>query len=136
MFEKIKIKEEEGKQLIYDIVRKKYVALSPEEWVRQQLIHHFIENLNYPKTVFSVEKQLKIGDKKKRYDIVIYKNDVPWMIVECKKENELLNKQVLNQILSYNIALKANFLVITNGKELFCFNTEQKNWQQGLPSYN
>ncbi|MBP6455616.1 MAG: type I restriction enzyme HsdR N-terminal domain-containing protein [Chitinophagaceae bacterium] len=135
MFEKIKIKEENGKQLIYDIIRKKYVTLSPEEWVRQQLIHHFTENLQYPKGVFSVEKQLKIGDKKKRYDLVVYKNDMPWMIVECKEENELLNKQVLNQILSYNIALKVKYLVITNGKEIYCFNTELKKWQDDLPEY-
>ena len=131
----IKLSGTPDKPTIFDVLRRKYIALTPEEWVRQQLIHHFTENLQYPKGVFSVEKQLKIGDKKKRYDIVVYKHDMPWMIVECKEENEVLNKNVLNQILSYNIILKVNYLVVSNGKEIYCFNTEKKVWQNDLPEY-
>ena len=131
----MRISHKEGKEFVYDIIRKKDVVLTPEEWVRQQIIHYLIDTLNYPASLFSVEKQITIGTLRKRYDIVIYQQDKPWMIIECKEENEKLDKNALQQILAYNTELKVSFLVLTNGKELLVLDVNENKWVNNLPEY-
>jgi hypothetical protein len=111
-----KIKTEGGKEFIFDEVRKRWVVLNPEEWVRQNFLQYLIQVKKYPASLMAVEKEIKLGELKKRFDIVVYdKNSKPWMIVECKEMNVQLDKAVLDQVLLYNISLNVPYLVITNG---------------------
>lgn len=111
-----KIKLENEKELIFDEFRKRWVLLTPEEWVRQNFLQYLTQIKKYPASLIAVEKEIKLGELKKRFDIVIYDADTrPWMIVECKEMNVALNKSVLEQVLRYNISLHVPYLVITNG---------------------
>lgn len=103
------------KQVIWDRIRKKYVKLTPEEWVRQNFLRHLVQVEHYPASLIAVEKEIRLGELKKRCDIVIYKHSVPWMIVECKEPDTYLNEKVLQQILGYNMSLKVKYLLLTNG---------------------
>lgn len=107
---------------IFDIIRKKYVALTPEERVRQHIISVLIKDKNIPQSLIAVEAQIKVGKLLKRFDILVYDRELkPWMIIECKEENIDLNPEILNQVIRYNQTLDAPFLLITNGKNFFCF---------------
>ena len=111
-----KIKEESGKEFIFDEFRKRWVLLTPEEWVRQNFLQYLIQTKKYPASLIAIEKEIKLGELKKRFDIVVYDNETkPWMIVECKEMNVALDKSVLDQVLRYNISLNVPYLVITNG---------------------
>ena len=116
-----KIKKEAGREFIFDEVRKRWVMLTPEEWVRQNFLQYLVVVKRYPATLIAVEKEIQLGDLKKRFDIVVYKNDSPWMIIECKEMNVLLDKKVLDQVLRYNIHLQVPYLVITNGAHCYAF---------------
>lgn len=108
------------RKLIYDIIRKKYVSLTPEEWVRQHVIHYLAEHLSYPAGLLSVEKMLKVNGLSKRTDIVAYvTSGDPKLIVECKAPGIQINQQVFDQIARYNIALQVPFLLLTNGLNHF-----------------
>ena len=135
-FRTVRITTQEGKEYIYDIIRKKNIVLTPEEWVRQQIIHYLIDKKNYPASLFSIEKQIKIGELRKRYDIVVYHKNTPWLIVECKAESEKLNEETLLQILSYNSQINASYLALTNGKEIKVYNILLKKWKNVFPEYN
>jgi hypothetical protein len=111
-----RIKKEKNKQLIFDQVRKRWVALTPEEWVRQNFLQYLFRVKNYPPSLCSIEKMIKLGELRKRCDIVVYKDNLPWMIVECKEMDANLQLPVLEQILQYNMAIPVRYLVITNGK--------------------
>ncbi len=114
-----KIKEEAGKEFIFDEIRKRWIVLTPEEWVRQNFLQYLIQVKKYPASLIAIEKEIKLGDLKKRFDIVVYDNNTkPWLIVECKEMNVPLDKKVLDQALRYNITLQVPYLVITNGN--FC----------------
>ena len=117
-----KTKNENGKEMIFDAIRKRWVSLSPEEWVRQNFLQYLIRVKKYPAALIAVEKEISLGELKKRYDIVVYDNtSKPWMIIECKEMNVVLDKTVLDQVLRYNIILQVPFLVITNGSYCFAF---------------
>lgn len=117
-----KIKDQQGKQLIFDEIRKQWVILSPEEWVRQNFLQYLTVVMKYPATLVAVEKEIKLAELVKRFDIVVYnKNMQPWMIVECKEMKEVLNKKVLDQALRYNITLQVPYIVITNGSHCYGF---------------
>jgi len=111
-----KIKEENGREFIFDAFRKRWVLLTPEEWVRQNFLQYLTQVKKYPASLIAIEKEIKLGELKKRFDIVVYDKEAkPWMIVECKEMNVALDKSVLDQVLRYNISLKVPYLVITNG---------------------
>ncbi|MEO6253624.1 MAG: type I restriction enzyme HsdR N-terminal domain-containing protein [Ferruginibacter sp.] len=111
-----KIKKEGLKEFIFDEVRKRWILLSPEEWVRQNFLQYLVRIKKYPASLIAVEKEIKLGELRKRFDIVVYDaNTKPWMIVECKEMNVVLDKTVLDQVLRYNISLHVPYLVITNG---------------------
>ena len=95
---------------------------SPEEWVRQNFLQYLILIKNYPAALIAVEKLIKLGDLKKRFDIVLYDNNHhPWMIVECKEMSVALDTKVLDQVLRYNVTLQVPYLVITNGSYCYAF---------------
>ena len=117
-----KIKNENDKEFIFDEVRKRWVILTPEEWVRQNFLQYLIYIKKYAATLIAIEKEIKLSDVKKRFDIVVYDAAAkPWMIIECKEMNVALNKQVLDQVLRYNIAMQVPYLVITNGSHCMAF---------------
>ena len=117
-----KIKEDAGKEFIFDEVRKRWVMLTPEEWVRQNFLQYLVLVKKYPASMIAVEKGIELGEIKKRFDIVVYdKNHLPWMIIECKEISVVLDKKVLDQVLRYNISLQVPYLVITNGSYCYAF---------------
>ena len=116
-----RIKKEKNKEFIFDEVRCLWVTLTPEEWIRQNFLQYLIQVRNYPKTLFSVEKIITLGELKKRCDIVVYKNNLPWMIVECKEMNVDLKLPAVEQILRYNMAVPVKYLIITNGNKTLAF---------------
>jgi hypothetical protein len=121
-----KIKKEADKEFIFDEVRKQWIMLTPEEWVRQNFLQYLIQIKKYPASLIAVEKELKLGELKKRTDIIVYDTTTkPWLMVECKAMTEPLNEKVLQQILRYHITIPVPFLVITNGS--FCFGFEKVN---------
>ena len=117
-----KIKDQLGKEFIFDEIRKQWVMLTPEEWVRQNFLQYLIQVKQYPASLIAVEKEIQLGDLTKRFDIVVYDhNTLPWMIIECKEMTVALNEQVLNQALRYNITLNVPYIVISNGTHCFGF---------------
>jgi hypothetical protein len=111
-----RFKEENGKKMIFDFIRKQWLLLNDEEWVRQNFIQFLIHELKYPLELIAVEKEIQLGDLKKRFDILIYdRHHKPWMLIECKAGEITLDEKVLYQVLRYNISMPASFLVITNG---------------------
>lgn len=116
-----RINEQEDKEFIFDEIRKKWVRLTPEEWVRQNFIQYLIQTKKYPASVIAVEKEIRLGELKKRCDIVVYKSHRPWMIIECKEPNVFINDAVLEQTLRYNITLQVQILVVTNGSISYAF---------------
>jgi hypothetical protein len=120
-----KIKEESGKAFIFDETRKRWIMLTPEEWVRQNFLQYLLQVQKYPAPLIAVEKEIELADIKKRFDIVVYsRSHHPWMIVECKEMNVALDKKVLDQALRYNISLQVPYIVITNGS--YCHAFENK----------
>ena len=107
---------------VFDVIRKKWLLLTPEEWVRQNMIQYLLLVKNYPASLIAVEKEIRLGELKKRCDLVIYNRDsLPWMIIECKEMNVPLSEKTLAQILRYHITLPATYLIITNGSYSFGF---------------
>ena len=123
---KPKIKTENGKEMIFCVVRKRWFVITPEEWVRQNFLLYLNEVLGYSLQIIAVEKQLKIAEVKKRFDIVIYKNDAPYIIVECKEMNVPLSERTITQVLQYNSTIQATYIVITNGNYCMCFDKDGK----------
>lgn len=112
-----RIKTENGDQYIFDQIRKGWLLLTEEEWVRQNFIGYLTKQLQYPSTMIALEKEIKLHDLKKRFDILIYDaKHKPWMLVECKASHIELTENVLQQILRYNISVPVQFILITNGK--------------------
>ena len=111
-----RFKNSENKVSIFDAIRKKFVILQPEEWVRQHCVQYLIEVKGYPKSLINVEKELKINDLKKRYDIVIFNTDGSiHLIVECKAPKIKIKQDTFDQVARYNLALNATYLMVTNG---------------------
>lgn len=111
-----KLKEEGTKKFIFDELRKVWLVITPEEWVRQHFIFYLLHVKKYPAALIAVEKRLKLGELTKRFDILIYNaNHQPWMMVECKASSVALKPAVLEQVLRYNISIPVPYLVITNG---------------------
>ena len=117
-----KLKSSENKTLIFDIVRKKYVILTPEEWVRQHVVHFLLKEKNYPISLIAVEKQLKINAIVKRTDIIVYnKLGTPEVLIECKAPSVKITQTTFDQIARYNLTANSKYLMVTNGlAHYFC----------------
>ena len=119
-----KLKESEGKIWIFDVIRKKFLLLTPEEWVRQHLINYFLTHLAYPKSLIKIETGLLYNQLQKRSDILVYdRQGSPWMLVECKSYDIELTQKSVQQAAVYNAIIKAKYLVLSNGLKHICFQT-------------
>ena len=119
--DKVKVKQKGTIKEIFDPIRKKWLILTPEEWVRQNFVQYLLQN-NYPASLIAIEKEIRLGELKKRCDIVIYNREMdPWMIIECKEMSVDLSEKTIEQILRYHITLPASFLIITNGSYSYGF---------------
>lgn len=106
---------------LWDPVRKKKVKADPEEWVRQLLLHYFIEVLGVPRGLISVEKQISVGSLRKRYDILVHdRSGKALLLVECKAPEIKITQKVFDQAGRYNLALKVPWLLVSNGRESYC----------------
>jgi hypothetical protein len=135
-----RLKSSENKVLIFDVIRKKFVVLQPEEWVRQHVVHYLIHEKNYPISLINVEKQLRINTLLKRYDIVVFNPDGSIaVLVECKAPATSISKTVFDQVARYNLDLKATFLMVTNGiAHYYCqmdYENASYSFLRELPSY-
>ncbi len=117
-----RFKNSENKTYIFDIIRKKFVILQAEEWVRQHIVHYLIHYKNYPKSHINVEKKLEVNQMTRRYDIVVFdKNGGIELLVECKAPTVEITQEVFDQIARYNLSLKSNYLMVSNGlKHYYC----------------
>jgi len=118
---KFRIKKQDEKLLIFDSQRKRYVSLTPEEWVRQHFIQFMIEAKGYPAAYLAIEKQLNLNGMKKRCDAILYDNTAqPIMIIEFKAPNVLISQATFDQVAVYNSKLNVDFFIISNGIEHYC----------------
>ena len=123
-----RFKSSENKTLIFDEIRKKFIILTPEEWVRQHIVQFLISEKKYPKSLINVEKQLKVKDTVKRYDVVVYNRDGSiFLIVECKAPSIPITQQTFDQIARYNLVANATYLMVTNGLEHYYCQMDYKN---------
>ena len=137
----LKIKEEGGTRYIFDSIRKKYLVLLPEEWVRQNFIQFLVRDKNYAASLIAIEKGLKLNELQKRADIVIYdKQAKPIVLIECKAPKVKINQEVFEQVARYNMVFKVPYLVVTNGLEHYCakvnFETNSFEFLKDIPDYH
>jgi hypothetical protein len=120
-----KIKKEGEKEFLFDSIRKKWIVLTPEEWVRQNFIQYLVQIKKYPAALIGVEKEMQLGELKKRFDILVYDNNhQPLLMVECKSMDVPLDETVMQQLLRYNISIPVKYLVITNGTHCMAWKKE------------
>ncbi|MFM1753644.1 MAG: hypothetical protein RLZZ236_583 [Bacteroidota bacterium] len=135
-----RFKNSENKVSIFDAIRKKFIILTPEEWVRQHLIQFLITEKSYPISLINVEKVLKVNGLRKRYDVVVYNSDGTInILIECKAPEVTISQSTFDQIAQYNMTLQSNFLMVTNGlNHYFCqmdFENEKYQFLTELPNY-
>ncbi|MDA8917151.1 type I restriction enzyme HsdR N-terminal domain-containing protein [Flavobacteriaceae bacterium] len=133
-------KNKENKRYIFDIIRKKEILLTPEEWVRQHCLRFLMEEKKYPIGLINVEKKIEIFGKQKRYDIVVYtKTGTVAVLVECKAPKIEINQGVFDQIARYNLSVDSTYLMVTNGlKHVYCqmdYQAQAYHFLQDLPPY-
>ena len=124
---------------IFDLLRKKFVVLTPEEWVRQHFIAFMCNELKYPASMIAIERGFRVNGRAKRADVVIHdKAGAPWMVVECKASHVQLNESAFYQAATYHMKLNIRHLVVTNGLKHYCctFENETFNFIEGFPDYN
>jgi hypothetical protein len=115
-----RLKKEKDVEFIFDAIRKQWLVLNEEEWVRQNFVQYIIQTVRYPAAFIAIEKEIMLGELKKRFDILVYDKDHrPWMMIECKAPAINLNDATLEQVLRYNISVPVPFLIITNGHYTF-----------------
>ena len=135
-----RFKNSENKISIFDSIRKKFVILQPEEWVRQHCIQFLINEKGFPKSLINIEKELTINSLKKRYDIVVFNSDGSiHLIVECKAPKIIIKQDTFDQIARYNLKLNATYLMVTNGlNHYYCqmdFKNECYTFLKEIPNY-
>ena len=135
-----RFRNSENKVAIFDEIRKKFILLTPEEWVRQHTLHYLLQDNKYPKSYINVEKLIKINTLNKRYDIVVFQpNGSIFLLIECKAPEVAITQKTFDQIARYNLALKAKYLMVTNGlNHYFCqmdFENKKYIFLSELPQY-
>ena len=135
-----RFRKEQNKVFIFDIIRRKYVLLQPEEWVRQHVVHLLVLYKHYPASFINVEKKIVLNGLTKRYDVVVFLPDGSiFLVIECKAPSVALNQEVFDQVAQYNQVLGAPFLMVTNGLTHFFCQTDYQNGQyiflNDLPDY-
>ena len=123
-----RMKKEEEREFIFDEIRKTWLRLTPEEWVRQNFVQYLLQVKKYPSSLLALERRIRVGEMSKRFDILMYDaTHQPWMMIECKSMEVALQERVLQQVLRYNMAIPVPYLVITNG--LYCLAFHKKDNQ-------
>ena len=136
----VKVAERDGRTVIFDAIRRRYVALTPEEWVRQHFVHFLLEHKGYPQALMATEVQVLLNGTKKRCDTVLYRRDLTArMIVEYKAPDVEITQKVFDQITRYNMVLKVDYLIVSNGLQHYCcrINYEKNSYTflQDIPMY-
>jgi type I restriction enzyme hsdR protein N-terminal domain protein len=140
LYKDLSIKEHNGRRYVLDILRRKYIALTPEEWVRQSFIRFVVEKKNYPQALLANEISLNLGNKKLRADSVLYDKMLkPRMIIEYKAPKISITQRIFDQIFSYNILLSVPYIIVTNGIEIYVCKLDEKEkkymFLDDIPSY-
>ena len=135
-----RFKNSENKVSIFDAIRKKFIILTPEEWVRQHVVQFLMTEKNYPQSLLNVEKVVQVNGLRKRYDIVVYNSDgTIHILIECKAPELTISQNTFDQIAQYNMTLQSNYLMVTNGlNHYFCqmdFENEKYQFLAELPNY-
>jgi hypothetical protein len=131
-----KTKKQNNQTYIWDPIRQKWILLSPEEWVRNLLIHYLVFVKKMGKSYLSVEKEIRIGLSRKRFDLVIYDGDLkPWMAIECKAPDINLSEKTISQVVRYNQALECTYVAITNGHEIHIFKEQHSHHWISIESW-
>lgn len=130
----------DGKTEVFDAIRKKYVVLQPEEWVRQQFIGFLIRHKNYPASLISIEKGLTINQLQKRFDAVVFsRNGLPLVLIEFKAPKVKLSEKTFSQVAAYNLKMHVKYLIISNGLTHYCCKMDYKNnsflFLKDIPDY-
>jgi len=136
-----RFKSSENTVHIFDVIRKKFVVLQPEEWVRQHVVNYLNQDKNYPKSLINVEKQLMVNGLKKRYDIIVFHpNGNINLLVECKSPKVTIDQTSFDQIAQYNLRLNADYLMVTNGlNHFYCkmdFKSEKYDFLRDIPDFS
>lgn len=136
-----RIKKNEDGLFIFDVLRRKYVSLTPEEWVRQNFINYLIKFKGYSPTLMNNEVKLSLNGMTRRCDSILYSQNMqPKMIIEYKAPNIRITQKVFDQICRYNMTLKVDYLIISNGMEHFCCRIDYENssyvFLEDIPNYN
>ena len=122
-----RIKKEDGQTFLFDPLRKRWLVLTEEEWVRQNFVSYLINVQQYPAALIALEKEIYLGELRKRFDILVYnRHHQPWLLVECKSPEIKMDEPVLAQALRYGISIPSAFLVITNGGTTYCWSKTEK----------
>ena len=135
-----RVKNSENKTTIFDVIRKKFVVLTPEEWVRQHVVNYLLSEKNYPISLINVEKMIKVNKTIKRYDIVVFNSDGSiFLLVECKSPKIKITQETFDQIARYNLVLKGNYQMVTNGlQHYYCqidYENEKYDFIPELPEF-
>ena len=136
----LRLRNENSKTQVFDPVRKKWLVLTPEEHVRQHMIHYLADVMQYPIALLAVEKMIKVGDLSKRFDIVVYNREhKPWMLVECKSPDVVISEKTLHQLLNYQRTMQCSYWTLTNGHQTYCADARDISsihWLPSLPAYD
>lgn len=137
----IRVSHRNGHQTIFDTLRRRHVALTPEEWVRQHFVHYLIEHLGYPAGLLANEVQLNVGEKRLRCDTLLYNKELqPQMIIEYKAPSIALTQRVFDQITVYNLLLRVPYLIVSNGMQHICcrmdYSTQTYSFLRNIPAYD
>lgn len=134
------LKHEGGKAYVFDTIRKGWYVLTPEEHVRQYLLHYLINSLQYPQGLIAVEKRILVGTMPKRFDIVVYDGDhKPWLLAKCKAPDVTITDKALQQLLSYQRSIQSRYWLLGNGRQLYCADSMDPmniQWLNQLPAYS
>jgi hypothetical protein len=136
----VRLSEERGRRKIFDVLRRKYVALTPEEWVRQHFVHFLIGHKGYPQGLLANEVELRLGDKSLRCDTLLYTSSLePRMIIEYKAPSIKIQQKTFDQIAAYNLLLHVDYLVVSNGVEHYCCRMDYERgsyeFMESIPDY-
>lgn len=134
-----KIKHEGGREQIFDALRRKFLVLTPEEWVRQHVIRYLIEEKGYPPLLIAIEKSITINGLKRRCDIICYnsKKEV-LLVVECKAPEVNITQETFDQVVKYHLSIKSKFIMISNGRNHYFCSTDNSNYSfiKNLPNFS
>lgn len=133
-----RIEYKNNQPFIFDNIRRKWLLLQDEEWVRQNFIQYLLQVMHYPKSLIALEKEIQLGDLKKRFDVLVYDPlHQPWMLIECKSEKISITEKTLMQILRYHITIPAQYLILTNGNHTFGWEKKDGKLEeiQSLPQF-